>query len=80
MIAARGGRGRGAYCSPICDMKQFERRAYPADDGAVGARRRNTERRWVLYDDGGTHDGALAVSAEDCACITHAAAEGRRAV
>ena len=21
----------------------------------------------VLYDDGGTHDGALAVSAEDCA-------------
>ena len=48
-------------------MKQFERRAYPADDGAVGARRRNTERRWVLYDDGGTHDGALAVSAEDCA-------------
>ena len=32
------------------------------------------------YDDGGAHDGALAVSAEDCACITHAAAEGRQAV
>ena len=33
-----------------------------------------------IYDDGGAHDGALAVSAEDCACMMHAAAEGRRAV
>lgn len=42
-------------------------RPYLTDNGVVGARRRNTERRRVLYDDGGTHDGALAVSAEDCA-------------
>ena len=48
-------------------MKQFERRPYPADNGAASTRRRNTERRRVLYDDGGTHDGALAVSAKDCA-------------
>lgn len=48
-------------------MKQFDRRAYPADDGTAGARWRNTERRQVLYDDGGAHDGALAVSVEDCA-------------
>ena len=54
------------YYSLIRDMKQFERRAYPADDGAVGARRRNTKRRRALYDDGGAHDGALTVSAKDC--------------
>ena len=71
---------RGAYCSPIRDMKQFNARVHLADNGAAGARWRNTERRRVLYDDGGAHDGALAVSAKDCACITHAAAESRRAV
>ena len=51
-------------------MKQFERRAYPADDGAAGARWQNTERsrRRALYDDGSAYDDILVVLA-DCVCM-----------
>ena len=82
MITTRGGGERSAYYLLIRDMKQFERRAYLTDKSAADARWRNTKRsrRRALYDDGGAHDGILTVSAKDCACMTHGAAEGRRAV
>jgi len=69
-IAARGGRGRGCVLFADPRYEAVWEASVLVDDGAAGAIRRNTERRRVLYDDGGAYDGALAVSAEGCTCIT----------